>query len=141
MTINKLINENLDLKEQISKLKNELISSKINYEKNITQLNEQNKAFEQTIKINENQIKTYSKEKEITKQKIIEYENRNINLEETIRAIGYDRKYLEVKLNKLKNEINQKNEQIEKILRDQENMINNNIEFKQIINDMKKSIN
>ena len=141
LTINKLTNENLNLKEQISKLKNELISSKINYEKNISQLIEQNKAFEQTIKTNENQIKAYDKEKEITKQKIIDYENRNINLEETIRAIGSDRKYLEEKLNKLKNEINQKNEQIEKILRDQENVINNNTEFKQTINDLKKIIN
>ena len=70
-----------------------------------------------------------------------QYENRNINLEETIRAIGSDRKYLEEKLNKLKNEINQKNEQIEKILRDQENVINNNTEFKQTINDLKKIIN
>ena len=44
-------------------------------------------------------------------------------------------------MNKLKNEINQKNEQIEKILRDQENVINNNTEFKQTINDLKKIIN
>ena len=140
ISINKLTNENLSLKEQISNLKFELLTSKTNYEKIISEINEQNKKLEDKIKSYENQIISYKKDIDIGNQKLIEYEKRNINLEETIRAISSDKKYLEERLNKLKIEIKQKNEQMEKIFREQENILNNNAEFKQKINNMKKLI-
>ena len=141
ISINKLTNENLNLKEQISNLKNDLIISKTDFEKKFSQLIEKNNDLEKKVQSYETQIKSYEKEKDISKQKLFEHEKRIINLEEAIRAIGNDKKYLEENLNKLKNEIKRKNEEMDKIFKDQENIINNNTEFKQKINNLKNIIN
>ena len=141
ISINKLTNENLNLKEQISNLKNDLIISKTDFEKKFSQLIEKNNDLEKKVQSYEAQIKSYEKDKDISKQKLFEHEKRIINLEEAIRAIGNDKKYLEENLNKLKNEIKRKNEEMDKIFKDQENIINNNTEFKQKINNLKNIIN
>ncbi len=141
ISINKLTNENLNLKEQISNLKNDLIISKTDFEKKFSQLIEKNNDLEKKVQSYETQIKSYEKEKDISKQKLFEHEKRIINLEEAIRAIVNDKKYLEENLNKLKNEIKRKNEEMDKIFKDQENIINNNTEFKQKINNLKNIIN
>ena len=141
ISINKLTNENLNLKEQISNLKNDLIISKTDFEKKFSQLIEKNNDLEKKVQSYETQIKSYEKEKDISKQKLFEHEKRIINLEEAIRAIGNDKKYLEENLNKLKNEIKRKNEEMDKIFKDQENIMNNNTEFRQKINNLKNIIN
>ena len=141
ISINKLTNENLNLKEQISNLKNDLIISKTDFEKKFSQLIEKNNDLEKKVQSYETQIKSYEKDKDISKQKLFEHEKRIINLEEAIRAIGNDKKYLEENLNKLKNEIKRKNEEMDKIFKDQENIINNNTEFKQNINNLKNIVN
>ena len=141
ISINKLTNENLNLKEQISNLKNDLIISKTDFEKKFSQLIEKNNDLEKKVQSYETQIKSYEKDKDISKQKLFEHEKRIINLEEAIRAIVNDKKYLEENLNKLKNEIKRKNEEMDKIFKDQENIINNNTEFKQKINNLKNIIN
>ena len=141
ISINKLTNENLNLKEQISNLKNDLIISKTDFEKKFSQLIEKNNDLEKKVQSYEIQIKSYEKDKDISKQKLFEHEKRIINLEETIRAIVNDKKYLEENLNKLKNEIKRKNEEMDKIFKDQENIMNNNTEFKQKINNLKNIIN
>ena len=140
ISIDKLTNENSNLKEEISNLKCELLTSKANYEKNLSEINEQNKKLEDKIKSYEIQIKSYKKDNDIGKQKLIEYEKRNFSLEETIRAISSDKKYLEGSMNRLKNEIKQKNEDMDKMFKEQENIINNNVEFKQKINNLKNLI-
>ena len=141
ISINKLTNENLNLKEQISNLKNDLIISKTDFEKKFSQLIEKNNDLGKKVQSYETQIKSYEKEKDISKQKLFEHEKRIINLEEAIRAIGNDKKYLEENLNKLKNEIKRKNEEMDKIFKDQENIMNNNTEFRQKINNLKNIIN
>ena len=141
ISINKLTNENLNLKEQISNLKNDLIISKTDFEKKFSQLIEKNNDLEKKVQSYETQIKSYEKDKDISKQKLFEHEKRIINLEEAIRAIGNDKKYLEENLNKLKNEIKRKNEEMDKIFKDQENIMNNNTEFRQKINNLKNIIN
>ena len=141
ISINKLTNENLNLKEQISNLKNDLITSKADFEKKFSQLIEKNNDLEKKVQSYETQIKSYEKDKDISKQKLFEHEKRIINLEEAIRAIGNDKKYLEENLNKLKNEIKRKNEEMDKIFKDQENIMNNNTEFRQKINNLKNIIN
>ena len=141
ISINKLTNENINLKEQISNLKNDLIISKTDFEKKFSQLIEKNNDLEKKVQSYETQIKSYEKDKDISKQKLFEHEKRIINLEEAIRAIVNDKKYLEENLNKLKNEIKRKNEEMDKIFKDQENIINNNTEFKQKINNLKNIIN
>ena len=141
ISINKLTNENSNLKQQISNLKNDLIISKMNFETKLTQLLEQKNDLEKKVQFYETQIKSYGKNEETSKQKILENEKRIINLEETIRAIVNDKKYLEENLNKLKNEIKQKNEDMDKIFKEQENIINNNTEFKQKIYNLKNIIN
>lgn len=141
ISINKLTKENLNLKEQISNLKNDLIISKTDFEKKFSQLIEKNNDLEKKVQSYETQIKSYEKEKDISKQKLFEHEKRIINLEEAIRAIGNDKKYLEENLNKLKNEIKRKNEEMDKIFKDQENIMNNNTEFRQKINNLKNIIN
>ena len=95
ISINKLTNENLNLKEQISNLKNDLIISKTDFEKKFSQLIEKNNDLEKKVQSYEIQIKSYEKDKDISKQKLFEHEKRIINLEETIRAIVNDKKYLE----------------------------------------------
>ena len=141
ISINKLTNENLNLKEQISNLKNDLIITKTDFEKKFSQLIEKNNDLEKKVQSYETQIKSYEKEKDISKQKLFEHEKRIINLEEAIRAIVNDKKYLEENLNKLKNEIKRKNEEMDKIFKDQENIMNNNTEFRQKINNLKNIIN
>ena len=141
ISINKLTNENLNLKEQISNLKNDLIISKTDFEKKFSQLIEKNNDLEKKVQSYETQIKSYEKDKDISKQKLFEHEKRIINLEEAIRAIVNDKKYLEENLNKLKNEIKRKNEEMDKIFKDQENIMNNNTEFRQKINNLKNIIN
>ena len=139
-TINKLTDENFNLKEQISNLKTELDIFKTNIEKIIAKSKEENHNFEEKIKLYEIEIKNYNKNNEISNQKILEYEKRNIGLEQAIQALNSDKKYLEETLIKLKKEIKQKNQDMEKLIKDQENIINNNTEFKQKINNLKKII-
>ena len=139
-TINKLTDENFNLKEQISNLKTELDISKTNIEKIIAKSKEENHNFEEKIKLYETEIKNYNKNNEISNQKILEYEKRNIGLEQAIQALNSDKKYLEETLIKFKKEIKQKNQDMEKLIKDQENIINNNTEFKQKINNLKKII-
>ena len=141
ISINKLTNENSNLKLQISNLKADLTTSKQNFETKLMQLIEQKNDLEKKVQFYETQIKSYGKNEEASKQKIFENEKRIINLEETIRAIVNDKKYLEENLNKLKSEIKQKNEDMDKIFKEQENIINNNTEFKQKINNLKNIIN
>ena len=70
----------------------------------------------------------------------MELEKRNIGLEQAIQALNSDKKNFEETLIKLKKEIKQKNQDMEKLIKDQENIINNNTEFKQKINNLKKII-
>ena len=102
ISINKLTNENSNLKLQISNLKADLTTSKQNFETKLMQLIEQKNDLEKKVQFYETQIKSYGKNEEASKQKIFENEKRIINLEETIRAIVNDKKYLEENLNKLK---------------------------------------
>ena len=139
-TINKLTDENFNLKEQISNLKTELDISKTNIEKIIAKSKEETHNFEEKIKLYETEIKNYNKNNEISNQKILELEKRNIGLEQAIQALNSDKKNFEETLIKLKKEIKQKNQDMEKLIKDQENIINNNTEFKQKINNLKKII-
>jgi hypothetical protein len=78
----------------------------------------------------------------------MEYDIKNRKLEETISILTSDRKYFEENINKLKkeignykDEINKKNEEIRILFQEQENIINNNSEFKQKVDNLKNLIN
>ena len=122
VTINKLTKEKIELQEKISELNQELNITK----KNLEQISSQKKELEEKI----NLYKTLE-----------EYKKRIINLQETIRVLSTDKKYFEENVNKLKEEIKLKNEEREKIFQEQENIINNNTEFKQKIKNLKNIIN
>ena len=140
-SINKLTNENSDLKEQILNLNTELNSTKEKLEKINLELSQQKSNFEKEKTKYETQINNYIKENEISKNKLIEYEKSNFNLIQTINAFKNDRKYTEENITKLKKEIKQKNEDFDKLFKEQENIINNNTEYKQKINNLKQIIN
>ena len=145
VTINKLNTENFKLNEQISNLNQELISTKNNLEQIKSELTLEQKEFKEKIILYENDIKSLiSKnniEKENLNKKLDEYKKRITNLEETILALNSDKKYFEENYNKLKQEIKIKNEERKKIFQEQENIINNNTEYKQKINNLKNIIN
>jgi chromosome segregation ATPase len=141
VTINKLTKEKIELQEKISELNQELIITK----KNLEQISSQKKELEEKINLYKIDIKTLitksNNEKENLYKTLEEYKKRIINLQETIRVLSTDKKYFEENVNKLKEEIKLKNEEREKIFQEQENIINNNTEFKQKIKNLKNIIN
>jgi len=141
VTINKLTKEKIELQEKISELNQELNITK----KNLEQISSQKKELEEKINLYKIDIKTLitksNNEKENLYKTLEEYKKRIINLQETIRVLSTDKKYFEENVNKLKEEIKLKNEEREKIFQEQENIINNNTEFKQKIKNLKNIIN
>ena len=141
VTINKLTKEKIELQEKISELNQELNITK----KNLEQISSQKKELEEKINLYKIDIKTLitksNNEKEHLYKTLEEYKKRIINLQETIRVLSTDKKYFEENVNKLKEEIKLKNEEREKIFQEQENIINNNTEFKQKIKNLKNIIN
>ena len=141
VTINKLTKEKIELQEKISDLNQELNITK----KNLEQISSQKKELEEKINLYKIDIKTLitksNNEKENLYKTLEEYKKRIINLQETIRVLSTDKKYFEENVNKLKEEIKLKNEEREKIFQEQENIINNNTEFKQKIKNLKNIIN
>ena len=61
-------------------------------------------------------------------------------MKRNINALNSDRKYIEENITKLKKEIKQKNEDLDKLIKEQENIINNNTEYKQKIKNLKNII-
>ncbi len=141
VTINKLTKEKIELQEKISELNQELNITK----KNLEQISSQKKELEEKINLYKIDIKSLitksNNEKENLYKTLEEYKKRIINLQETIRVLSTDKKYFEENVNKLKEEIKLKNEEREKIFQEQENIINNNTEFKQKIKNLKNIIN
>ena len=150
--IEKLKNENFKLKEEIEIINNKLNITENQLKESLSKNDLQKEKYEQKIKLYEKEKgdnkKEYNNEKEKLNIKINEYYSNNRHLEEKVRLLGSDRIFLEENINKLKNEINRykeiiklKNEEIEKLFQEQENIINNNTEFKQKITNLKNIIN
>ena len=150
--IEKLKNENFKLKEEIEIINNKLNITENQLKESLSKNDLQKEKYEQKIKLYEKEKgdnkKEYNNEKEKLNIKINEYYSNNRHLEEKVRLLGSDRIFLEENINKLKKEINRykeiiklKNEEIEKLFQEQENIINNNTEFKQKITNLKNIIN
>ena len=145
VTIDKLTKENFKLKEQILNTTQELNITKKNLEQISSKLLKEQKEFNEKINLYENDIKNLISinkiEKDNLNKKLDEYKKRINNLESTVFALSSDKKYYEENIKKLKEEIKIKNEEKKRIFQEQENIINNNTEFKFKINNLKNIIN
>ena len=151
-TIEKLNSENCQLKEDLTIIKNELNLIKVKLgnclSDNNIQKNQYESKIKQLIKERDNINNTYISEKDKLNQKISKYDTKIRTLEEKVILFNSDREFLEKNINKLKNEIktykeqiNQKNSEIQKLFQEQENIINNNTEYKLKVNNLKNIIN
>ena len=151
-TIEKLNSENCQLKEDLTITKNELNLIKVKLDNCLSDNNIQKNQYEskikELIKERDNINKTYISEKDKLNQKISEYDTKIRTLEEKVLLFNSDREFLEKNINKLKNEIktykeqiNQKTNEIQKLFQEQENIINNNTEYKLKVNNLKNIIN
>ena len=149
--IDKLNSENFQLKEELSITKNYLNILKTKFDNSLIENNSQKNKYEQKIKeLNQEKesiTNKFNKEKEQLNEKINEYEKKVRNMEEKILIFNSDRAFLEQNMTKLKNDIkiykeqiNQKSIEIDKLFKDQESIINNNIEYKIKINNLKNII-
>lgn len=150
--IEKLKSENYKLKGELDTIKNELNLIKNQLNESISKNDLEKKEYVQKIKTyeieKEKNDKIYNNEKEKLRNKINESDLKNRNLEEKVRLLNSDRIFFEESINKLQKEIKHykdvvklKNEEIEKLFQEQENIINNNTEFKQKVNNLKNIIN
>ena len=151
-TIEKLNSENCQLKEDLTMIKEELnlIKTKLDncLSENSIQKNQYELKIKELIQEKDNINNTYIFEKEMLNQKINEYDTKIRTLEEKILLFNLDREFFEKNINKLKNEIKtykeqiiQKNNELQQLFQEQENIINNNTEYKQKVNNLKNIIN
>ena len=151
-TIEKLNSENFSLKQDLLHEKDELNTIKNQLEETLSKNQSQKIEFEKKIQEleseKENLIIKHNSEKEKSNKIINDYDIKIKKFEETIKKFTFDRAYFEEKINKLKKEIkhyqeqiNQKNEEFEKMFQEQENIINNNSEFKLKVKNLKDLIN